>query len=312
LTFSGEAFSFPEEGLRLHLVYLMYVGGARLAGALPESFAYRVARVAGACAARTSVKKRKVVASNLARVVGRSPDSKEVRALVVKAYESYARYWLEAFRLAAQPPQLFLERFICDGVERLDELAGRGAVLVIPHTGNPDAAGAWAAASGRPVTTVAELVRPRRLFEFMKGRRERLGIELHPARRESGRKLLAAAKAGRLVALIGDRDLAGDGPEVSFFGEAAPFPAGPAWISVTAGVPLLVAGVWPVILADGRRGWRAEIGEAIEPPHRGGRGAVTELTQEIATRLEPLVARHPEEWHVFQPFWSVDRRKAAG
>jgi lauroyl/myristoyl acyltransferase len=34
------------------------------------------------------------------------------------------------------------------------------------------------------------------------------------------------------------------------------------------------------------------------------------LTQEIATRLERLIAQHPEEWHVFQPFWTADRDAA--
>jgi lauroyl/myristoyl acyltransferase len=34
---------------------------------------------------------------------------------------------------------------------------------------------------------------------------------------------------------------------------------------------------------------------------------VARLTQEIATRLEGLIRRAPEQWHVFQPLWLADR-----
>jgi lauroyl/myristoyl acyltransferase len=53
-----------------------------------------------------------------------------------------------------------------------------------------------------------------------------------------------------------------------------------------------------------------EILEPIEPPPAESPEAVGLLTQEIATRLEGLIAQHPEEWHVFQPFWSADRDAA--
>jgi lauroyl/myristoyl acyltransferase len=35
--------------------------------------------------------------------------------------------------------------------------------------------------------------------------------------------------------------------------------------------------------------------------------AIPELTQKFAEVLEAFVARRPEEWHVFQPFWLADR-----
>jgi KDO2-lipid IV(A) lauroyltransferase len=45
-------------------------------------------------------------------------------------------------------------------------------------------------------------------------------------------------------------------------------------------------------------------------PQTTGEEAIQELTQRIATGLEQQVKAHPEEWHVFQPFWKADRERA--
>jgi phosphatidylinositol dimannoside acyltransferase len=207
---------------------------------------------------------------------------------------------------------LFLERFTCHGVERLDALLaeGRGVVVVVGHLGNWDAAGAWAGASGRPAATVAEVLRPRRLFEYFSAQRARLGINILPAAPGVTAELVAAARAGRLVALLGDRDLRGRGARVDFFGAPTTMPVGPAAVALRAGAPLLVAGIYSVELPGGRRGWEAEIGEPIELPASRAPGALVAVVQEVARQLEGFVARRPEEWHVFQPFWLEDRRPA--
>ncbi|MDQ3753018.1 MAG: phosphatidylinositol mannoside acyltransferase, partial [Actinomycetota bacterium] len=171
-------------------------------------------------------------------------------------------------------------------------------------------AAGWVGASGRSVVTVAEVLEPERLFRFFVRHRRRLGITVHPARRDSAAKLVEAVKGGAVVALLGDRDLRGRGPQVNFFGAPATFPGGPASIAVKAGVPLLVAGVYGAVLSDGRRGWQAEIGRPIELPAAGAADAVPRLTEEVARRLEGYIARQPEEWHVFQPFWIEDRAPA--
>ena len=59
---------------------------------------------------------------------------------------------------------------------------------------------------------------------------------------------------------------------------------------------------------DGKRGWEADISAPIEVPATRDKESVHVLTQRIATRLEELIARRPEEWHVLQPLWSSDRK----
>jgi lauroyl/myristoyl acyltransferase len=293
-----------DEGRLIQLVYYGYVALSRLALALPERLAYGVADVAGRVGAGVS-KKRAAVEGNLARITGEPPDSERVQALVVEAYKSYARYWLETFRLVREGRAFFLDRFRATGQENLDGVLarGKGAIVVVGHLGNWDAAGAWVGARGNRLVTVAEVLRPRRMFDFFVEHRARLGMTIHAAERGAIGRLVEAVEDGAVVAILGDRDLKGRGPQVEFFGRRVAFPAGPASVALRTEVPLLVAGVYGRVLPDGRRGWEAQISEPIELPGGTGAGAISALTQEVARRLEHYVAKHPEEWHVFSPFW---------
>lgn len=291
-------------------MYYAYVAGSRLALALPERWAYGLAQLAGRIAAARS-SQREQVAANLARITGEPPESARVQELVVDAYESYARYWLETFRLVREGREFWLDRVSAPNVHELDDALarGKGAVVIVGHLGNWDAAGAWVGARGQRLVTVAEILRPRRLFEFFLRHRAKLGMTIYGAERGVTARLVEEAENGAVVAILGDRDLKGTGVEAPFFGEPATFPPGAASIALRADVPLLVAGVFERRLDDGRRGWYVEFAKPIERPEDGAH-AVADMTRAAVAELERLVARHPEQWHVFQPFWVADRKPA--
>jgi KDO2-lipid IV(A) lauroyltransferase len=179
----------------------------------------------------------------------------------------------------------------------------------VGHLGNWDAAGAWVGARGNLLVTVAEVLRPRRMFDFFVAHRSRLGMRIHAAQVGVTRTLIQEVNDGAVVAILGDRDLKGTGIEVNFFGSPATLPGGAASIALKTGVPILVAGVYGEVLSDGKRGWSADISTPIELPEGTGSAAIAELTQKVGAKLEELIARRPEEWHVFQPFWVEDRKR---
>jgi phosphatidylinositol dimannoside acyltransferase len=300
----------PGEGRLVQLVYYGYVAGSKVAQLIPERVAYGLALLLGSLAARIS-KKRAVVARNLSRITGLPPESPALQRKVVDAYRSYARYWLETFRLVREGPEFFLERFVCHGQENLDKqlASGKGVVLAIGHLGNWDAAGAWAGASGYRVVTVAEVLKPRRMFDFFVEHRAALGMRILPAEPGVTGDLAAAVEDGALVPVLADRDLKGKGVEVTFCGERTTFPAGTASVALRTEVPVMVAGIFGVKLPDGKRGWEAIVSEPIDLPDLEPKEAVRELTQRIASKYEEYVRMRPEEWHVFQPFWLVDRAR---
>jgi phosphatidylinositol dimannoside acyltransferase len=299
----------PGEGRALQLVYYGYVVASRVAPALPERPAYALAEGLGRARARLTRRRPAAVRRNLARITGRSLDARELDAMVREVYASYARYWLETFRLVRQGPEFFLERVECTTLHRLDDVLSKhgGAILVAGHLGNWDAVGAWGAVRGYRVVAIAELLRPRRMFEFFKKHRSRLGMTIYPAEKGALRRLAEEVRAGAVVAIVGDKDSKGRGREVSFFGERVRFATGPAMLAARTGVPLLVAGVYGITRANGLRGWTIEIAEPIPVP-KDDPHLLTTLTQEVARKLEGFVARSPTEWHIMDDYWATDRR----
>jgi KDO2-lipid IV(A) lauroyltransferase len=116
--------------------------------------------------------------------------------------------------------------------------------------------------------------------------------------------VLKALRAGRLVGLLCDRDLVGNGVAVEFFGERTTMPAGPATLALRSGATLL-----PTVVYSGPGLYHTAV---ISSPLDTTRSAslrkdVARLTQEIATQFEIFVRRAPEQWHLFQPNWPSER-----
>ena len=298
-----------DEGRLLQLVYYGYVAGSAFVRWLPERMVYSLAQWLGDVAARRS-KRRFVVEKNLARITGLPRQSPELQELVGESFRSYARYWLETFRLVREDRDFFLERVRAKEVHYMDDALarGKGVIVVVGHLGNWDAAGAWVGARGDRLVTVAEVLRPRRMFDFFRDHRARLGMTIYPAEKGATENLAREATGGAVVAILGDRDLKGKGPEVSFFGEKVTFPAGPASVLFRTKVPLLVAGVYSTRFEDGKYGWEIDFSAPLDVPTERSDEAIAEVTQKIATEMERLVAKRPEEWHVMQPFWPSDKQ----
>jgi len=93
-----------------------------------------------------------VLEGNLRRVIGSQAPGGELRALSRQAMRSYARYWLEAFRLPVMPADRLIRGMHDTGHIRaaFEYLAaGRGVVFALPHMGNYDLAGAWLSPRGQ-------------------------------------------------------------------------------------------------------------------------------------------------------------------
>lgn len=237
----------------------------------------------------------------------------ELRELSRLGMRSYLRYWCEAFRLPAWSPSRVNSTFDLEDKYRMDDAvaAGTGALMVVGHFGNWDHAGAWACMRYGGLTTVAERLKPEGLFDRFVAYRESLGMDIVPlGDPDVIRRLTKALKAGRLVPLLGDRDISRNGVIVDFFGEPASLPAGPAVLGLLTGAPVM-----PVILwYDGPN----STGIVLPPIEIPTEGTKTEkiqvITQRIAHAYEQPIREHSVDWHMMQPVWLADldpsRRKA--
>lgn len=292
-----------EDGVRLTAAYWAYRTAERAAMTLPERVGERLFRSLGALAHGTLDGVRATVAANQAQVLGLDPASPVVRAATREAFELYARYWYDTFRIRALTLSEVDRRTRMEGVENMDAAleAGRGCVAVIPHMGNWDVAGYWLAAHGRPIAAVAEVLRPPRLFELFVRHREELAMRIVPLSGGThvGQQLAGLLAENWVIALVADRDLSGRGVEVEMFGATRRVPAGPALLSITSGAPLLVCSSYTM-----PEGWLVRIGEPLGFERTGDRRAdVRALTREMARAFERAISAKPPDWHLFQPGW---------
>lgn len=282
--------------------------GYRLSGAIgahvPLWFATPAARIVGRICALTMPRHRRLVERHQTRA-GRPKDAAELDRLVVGAFQSYCRYWYELFRLPHDARSSLEARVTSTGFEYIEEsqARGNGTILALPHIGGWEYAGAWLAARGYPPVVVAESVEPVELFDWFVEQRHRFGMDVIALGPESGGEVAKALRSNRVVCLLCDRDLTGDGVEVDFFDERTTLPGGPALLALRTGATLLpVASYYE---PDGR------FFIVIGPPLVTGRNAslrddVARITQHLAHRFEALIRRAPEQWHLMQPNWPGD------
>jgi lauroyl/myristoyl acyltransferase len=283
-----------------------YSAGWAATKRLPERAAQRMFQTGADALWRQDAGGADQLSKNLARVCP-DLDAHELRDLTRKGMRSYMRYWCEAFRLPTMSPEYFSTQFQLRGVELLDQgmEAGKGVLMIPGHMANWDLAGAWGAQRYGRVTTVAERLKPEKLFDQFLQYRETLGMEVLPlGDSDVIRSLVERLKSGGLVALLGDRDISGRGIGVDFFGEKAGFPAGPATLALLTGAPL-----YPVTMhfegpmSIGVVHDRVEIPESLPKSER-----VAHMTQQIARAFEIGIAKHPEDWHMLQRVWLADRK----
>ena len=230
------------------------------------------------------------------------------RELVRDATRSYARYWLEAFRLPRMVGDPGLNAALSAGVvgrEHLDAAVARvkGVVLTLPHTGNWDMAGTWLAENYGGFTTVAERLEPEALFDAFVKFRESLGFEVVPltgGEQPPFERLKEVLLDGGIVCLLGERDFSRHGVPVTFFGEETTFPAGPAKLARDTGATLLVAHSW--FTGTWRNpGWGFSISAPVEA------ATLEDTAQRVADQFAENIAAHPTDWHMLQPLWPSDR-----
>ena len=281
--------------MRAGLTLLGYRLGWRLVRFLPEPLVASVFKLGADFASRWG-RGMPQLRANLGHVVG---PERVTNRLVRDAMRSYARYWLETFRLSVMvSDDLFAQlRDSVRGREHLERsmASGRGVILTLPHSGNWEMAGAWLAHDHGGFATVVERLKPEELFREFVRFRESLGFRVIPDRGDTERpfeQLRGVLEQGGIVALMGDRDLKGKGVPVEFFGAPTTMPAGAAALALQTGACLHAAHVHFT-----EAGWGMRVSPEIPVDE------LAPTVQRIAQEFEKGIGAHPQDWHVLQPVW---------
>jgi lauroyl/myristoyl acyltransferase len=283
--------------------YLLYRFMSWLGQILPTRTGRSVYERASRLFYRLASGTRATVAANQAQVLGRPAEDPLVQASTREAFALYARYWFDTFNVLGWSDEQVIDAFRFEGVEHVEKgLAdGKGVVIALPHTGNWDVGGRAMGLRVGPVVSVAEHLRPERLFDLFLEHRSRLGIDIIDLASEHvGRQLTQRLEQNRIVALVADRDLSGGGVEVEMFGRTRRMPAGPALMALSAGAPLISGPTYTT-----RDGWVEVLTPvSIEPTGRR-KDDVIALTRALAAAFEKAIAAAPPDWHLFQPGWDT-------
>ena len=276
-----------------------YLGAWKIVRKLPEKLAYSIFRYG---ARFLDPKKRKGAArlrANLLRVKTEL-DEEEFELLFDASARSYMRYWCDTFRFPDWSKARILTTTKVTNEDKLLEAlaSGKGAVVALPHAGNWDHAGAYFCAKGIPLVTVAEHLKPERVFQEFLTYRQKIGMEVLDLDSRAIVTLIARLREGAMVALVADRDLSQSGVDVSFFGGKARMPAGPAILSIKTGARLFTA-----MVSYTPSGILIDFLEVIIPSEGTIEDRVNKTVQLCADNFAQGISEHPEDWHMLQKIW---------
>jgi lauroyl/myristoyl acyltransferase len=278
---------------------MAYLLGWKIVRLLPERSAYLLF---GKIADRSIRKRGKSylrLRGNLQRV---RPEitPMELDLLTSAGMHSYLRYWCDAFRLPTWSHERLTQTVIVDGEEmfRSHVAEGKGVVVSLPHSGNWDHAGAYFSATGVPIISVAEKLKPESVFRAFLRYRERIGMRIYSAAENVTPALHKHLSQGEVVALVADRDLSRNGVEVQFFDGIAKMPSGPAILALRNNSYLIVAHVTYT-----QAGIHISFSEPLSSNEHEESAQVRDLIQQSANFFADGIRRKPEDWHMLQKIW---------
>lgn len=283
------------------LEYLVFRFLSLLAPRIPPRLAYRLCDPIGDLAWLLLPARRRTVRANLEAILG--SDASDIDRRARQVFREGARYYYDTF-LAPALSDTELERLITvEGWENLERALqqGRGVVMVTAHLGSPSLVAQILGVRKRKIVVVVEPVRPPQLFDLMSRARATRGeIRILPLGPDTTKELSEALRRNEIVGLVADRDVAGNGVPVRFFGRETSMPVGPVMLSIRSGAPLITAFAYRV---EGGR-FLACIDPPLEIERTGNlREDLCRNTQRVAAVLEAAIRRSPEQWAVFEPIW---------
>lgn len=289
------------------LAYFIYRAFVGVLGVLPEPVMRKVGTALGRLVWHIAPARRRLIQRHLRRILGKSDD---IKARSKDMFASYGRYWAEVFWLRPHRIPSLVARVTVENETGMRAAfgQGKGMLLILPHMGNWEVAGAVARDLGMPVISAAENLPNPLITEWFVNVRKMAGMDIvltGRGARATG-ALMQRLKEGGTVALLADRDVTGRGIPVMFFGEETTMPAGPIALAVKTGAPVLVVGSY----FEPGAGHRYVVSDPLPLPEVGTKEErIAAGVQLLAAALEERILRKPEDWHLFVPNWPSDREE---
>ena len=268
---------------------------------LPRRLCLALGRLAGSILFRLDGRHRRLALRNLETAFGTEKTPEERLAIARASFRHFGAVTADILKLchlSTARTQALLE---VEGEEYLTGAlaAGRGALIVTGHLGNWEVGAAAISRVGK-LNVIARRLDNSALEKELLGLRRRLGATVI-YKKEAGRRVLEALRAGEIVAILIDQNvLRREGVFVDFFGRPASTTPGLAAFHLRTGTPVVPSFCRPA--AGGT--YRVVIHPPLDLPAAGPLEAnVLNITQILTKIIETEIRRTPELWLWFHDRW---------
>jgi lauroyl/myristoyl acyltransferase len=271
-------------------------------GHFPRWLSYAIGYSGSWLAFHGSRKATAALVENL-RVVAPKLKERELRALALRAYRSYAIETIDFIRSLSMNRRQ-LEAFLSPlSTLRQWQAGGSGMLVVTGHVGNLELGGLiLRVLFGYPLTVVVLPDDDPTVDTLRREMRTSFGLETLEVRQtvETALRIRRLLSEDGAVAVISDRALDRDRVDVEFFGRPTSFLRTPALMGYLTGAPLVPSFI--LRQPDGR--YAGIAGDPIVVPRTGDRDTnVQAAMQAFAAVLEKQVRQYPHLWYQFYPYW---------
>lgn len=297
------------------LPYYAFRAAEAMVRIVPHRVAYRIGDVAADMVMRTQPQRFEGLRSNLRHVLP-DADARTVERTARRNVRNLVRAWIDVLEMPHKAELMLARLDITDYDHLANALArGRGVIVVSLHLGSWEHGIAAYNKGYGSMALLAEALDPPELFERIARARNALGVKVIPidlAGMRSGdprtarmlgasalRDVFKVLRDNGCVAIAMDRDIAGNGEPMEFFGATAPIPVGVVEIAIRTGAALV-----PVMLYRNGHRVDARVYPEITYDAAAPREAEVRRVAEEALRLfEKIIREHPDQWHVLDPIW---------
>jgi lauroyl/myristoyl acyltransferase len=270
--------------------YLLYLTGAAAVRILPR----RIAKGVAAVIAFIFFLSRPATRQNVRR------NFREMGIVAPRTFSVFYRFShavIDFLRLSFMSPEQLKSICTVAGKEHLDEAlrGGKGAILVAPHVGPWELAGAFLPTMGYRLHTVALEHPSHRVTGFFTAVRRRWGLADYPLH-SCASELVRVLGAGELVVLLIDRNYSKHGMRFRLLGAEAILPVGHVVLSLRSGAPLVPCCC--SYMADERI--EIVIGSRIATAQDA---TESEIAAACLAHIEEFIRAHPDQWFAFDNIW---------
>jgi KDO2-lipid IV(A) lauroyltransferase len=266
---------------------------------LPRWAVVPIAGFVGTVMHRFSHKGRARFEENLRHILGPGTPEPEIHAATRRLFVHYVLNTLDLLRLPVLKRRVAtLAEFDRRATDRM-MAEGRGLVIITGHLGNWDLAGAFLSAIGYPISAVTEPV-PGGWAKTFNRYRGATAMETIPTTNRSG--IARALLRHRMLALVSDRDLTGNGILCPAFDSYRYYPKGPAAYTLRL-KPRLIVACFVFQHKPGRPPYRVYYEPLDFAPSGDMQADVDAYTRVIAEAVNGMIRKFPDQWLVFNAGW---------